>query len=1272
MTRRIVLALVLLTTLAFYGTVFAEEASSGKNTSILPNLSFEELTELPSMDDLEPLLFENVTYPEGTSLFTTPECFFPFGWNKFTGTGGDVAFVIKKSESGNQHCMMVTSQNESPVFTNMAYVTFPAPETLAALKGKPLVLKARVFANISAPGAKGQEPITGMHNLVQGPDFTAADEMRLYSNFVGINILYIKNPTIVDGKAIEGHVVPAEMKQRNVLFSSTEGFVELTCDTIVPADADTAVLILESKGQATGVFSDVTVNVVENRAAKIALPSNLDMKALTCSAGKHPKDWYFQLGGQRAYARQSSEQVKTGSYSLEIGNPDPLNNSDNVVFASNFDIRSNRGLWGKEVKFSALVKTDMVPGHTKDSRYFEGSLNIVRGVDYQDFTDLTAYQNYASANVQCRTSTGKMVGITKQQRTLVFGKSDGWATVETTVTIPPRTFSIEWQLLTCGLGRAWFDDVTIKTDNGFSLTNIGFEEAFLNAPDSWELDTTLASAMLVADAEHKTDGTYSLCLISPRSIEVNGGFYLSANVPYAKKVVWEADVKTDIDKNDFQQSAYIEIETNSEKKVDNAAMEGWPLSRTLSGKSDWTRLKAVIVVDENVLGLYFKLHMKGVGKVYFDNMKITPYTLALPSNSVKNPTFALDPAKKAPAGWEAKGVGAENPAVSNAFRSAYAYGRINRDGARIYQDLFEAEIKAEEKKKRGSGAEVVRKYFGKPITFRATLRCAEPASAVAGIEFLTADGTVMSSFEDQTPVLGSKAVDLLVAPFETTEVETTIPDNCSKVRAFLKFKLSGKGVPKYQILRFSLSGGTAAASDAIVCSEGTASDYLGKYGVVLQTEVHVPSGALINASFSATDARKPTNYEFEGLKCWAINPKEELLSYTAIPIESEPVSINQSIPFPKEMRDKIANKSFKFNIEGYVTSSTQGKIGIEFLDAAGNSLGSPVFEALPVLSDSKLLSHYFYRTAKSNVKAVIPAGAASANLLVEANGKGKLVLNKAGMDYVYVASGLLDWLAYTMIFDFAKLNVLFGILILGSLMIYFIFAARRKDLFIRKISGLDSIDEAVGRATEMGKPILYTPGLDDIQTLNTIAALNILGRVAKKVAEYDTPIIVPNRDPIVMTVAQETVKSAFLDAGRPDAFREESVYYITDAQFAYVSAVAGTMMRERPAANFFMGGYYAESLILAETGAMTGAIQVAGTDSVSQLPFFIVACDYTLMGEELYAASAYLSREPMQMGSLKGSDYSKITFFGVIIIGTIAASLNLPSLRWIVDLLRVQ
>jgi hypothetical protein len=107
------------------------------------------------------------------------------------------------------------------------------------------------------------------------------------------------------------------------------------------------------------------------------------------------------------------------------------------------------------------------------------------------------------------------------------------------------------------------------------------------------------------------------------------------------------------------------------------------------------------------------------------------------------------------------------------------------------------------------------------------------------------------------------------------------------------------------------------------------------------------------------------------------------------------------------------------------------------------------------------------------------------------------------------------------------------------------------------------------------------------------------------------------------------------------------------------------MAREKPATNFFLGTFWAESLILAETGAQTGAIQIAGTDSVFQLPFFITACDYTLIGEELYAASAYLSREPLLLGSLKGQDYGKMIILAIIIVGSALLLLgNIPALSF--------
>ena len=242
----------------------------------------------------------------------------------------------------------------------------------------------------------------------------------------------------------------------------------------------------------------------------------------------------------------------------------------------------------------------------------------------------------------------------------------------------------------------------------------------------------------------------------------------------------------------------------------------------------------------------------------------------------------------------------------------------------------------------------------------------------------------------------------------------------------------------------------------------------------------------------------------------------------------------------------------------------------------------------------------------------------------------------------------------TGLFNGSKLNnflfaVIFGLIIMTAIMM----ARRNPNLFIRRIAGLEAVDEAIGRATEMGKPVLYLCGLDSLATLSTLAAVNILGRVARRIADYDSDLVVPNRDPVVLTVAQEVVHEAYIEQGRPDAYKEDNIFFVTDDQFSFTATTCAIMMREKPAANFFMGYYYAESLLLAETGAATGAIQIAGTDALHQLPFFITTCDYTLIGEELYAASAYLSREPMLLGSLKGQDIGKAFIMVLIIIQTL-------------------
>ena len=242
--------------------------------------------------------------------------------------------------------------------------------------------------------------------------------------------------------------------------------------------------------------------------------------------------------------------------------------------------------------------------------------------------------------------------------------------------------------------------------------------------------------------------------------------------------------------------------------------------------------------------------------------------------------------------------------------------------------------------------------------------------------------------------------------------------------------------------------------------------------------------------------------------------------------------------------------------------------------------------------------------------------------------------------------------------EHANITVRLLVLPLSAMIVYMIFLARTKPLFIRRIQGLTAIDEAIGRATEMGRPMLCCTGLgqDGGIEIVTLQALSIVTYIIRNSVRFATRAIVPVYDPQMMPVTEEAVRDAYTLEGRPDQFNAEDVRFLTSRQFAFAAGVSGIIMREKAAACFLFGYYYAEALIMAETGQQVGAIQIAGTPATTQIPFFIAACDYVIIGDEYYAASAYLSREPTQMGSIVGQDIAKAVILALILVGTAIVS----------------
>ena len=216
-----------------------------------------------------------------------------------------------------------------------------------------------------------------------------------------------------------------------------------------------------------------------------------------------------------------------------------------------------------------------------------------------------------------------------------------------------------------------------------------------------------------------------------------------------------------------------------------------------------------------------------------------------------------------------------------------------------------------------------------------------------------------------------------------------------------------------------------------------------------------------------------------------------------------------------------------------------------------------------------------------------------------------------------------------------------------------------KELFIRRIGGLNAIDEAVGRATELGKPVFMVPGLSDSINAKSMQAINIFAYVSRVASRFSNPIMVCCYNASILAVAQEVIRDVYQQEGAVEKYDPDSVRFISDRQFAFAASTSGLILREQAAAVFLLGEFYAESLILAETANSIGAIQVASSTELTQTPFFIAACDYVLIGDEFYAASAYLTRQPVLVGSLIGQDWGKLLLMGLVAAGILANTVQL-------------
>lgn len=251
-----------------------------------------------------------------------------------------------------------------------------------------------------------------------------------------------------------------------------------------------------------------------------------------------------------------------------------------------------------------------------------------------------------------------------------------------------------------------------------------------------------------------------------------------------------------------------------------------------------------------------------------------------------------------------------------------------------------------------------------------------------------------------------------------------------------------------------------------------------------------------------------------------------------------------------------------------------------------------------------------------------------------------------------------------------RIGALALLLLISGVIIYFTHQGARGRKFVlkRTLPALEAIPEAIGRAIEMGRPVHYTPGAEALagsRGTHSQVAMIIGGYVTRLCAKMGSKITWSVSGDL-LPIARDIYKNAYLVEQQPDV--EVDVRFYPSGAGPFGTGCIETMAADKSAANMMFGGFGSELPIIAEGGFRVGAFQIGGCSNPTMTPFIVAACDYSMIGEENFAAAAILSENAVQLAGIVALDIWKVIIVGLIILGSL---LNTVGVKTLIDLLKI-
>jgi hypothetical protein len=238
--------------------------------------------------------------------------------------------------------------------------------------------------------------------------------------------------------------------------------------------------------------------------------------------------------------------------------------------------------------------------------------------------------------------------------------------------------------------------------------------------------------------------------------------------------------------------------------------------------------------------------------------------------------------------------------------------------------------------------------------------------------------------------------------------------------------------------------------------------------------------------------------------------------------------------------------------------------------------------------------------------------------------------------------------------------VIFGVaqfVLIGSI------SAGRRPRF-RSIPLFTSLRAQMGRAIESGRELhvsIGTGGISGEDMAQTLAGVSIVEYLADEAAASGIAPVITTADATALILAEDTLRRPHIRQGDLGNYPPLSARLLALNATQYAASAMDYLAHGTVLANVMSGAFGSEVALIDHAADKQTLPRFSGAADPRALAVMMTTTDNLLMGEEMFAAKAYLQARPQHLASLRAQDIAR----WIIVIGIIALFILSMLLGWV-------